>query len=173
RSMGAVIRDIDCKSNRHNQDVLYGRIIAGGIALTGLLYGQFDRAARLFERLLATPQGSTILGGLLLFLLLCILGRLTPHRSFTHSLPGMFLMSYAIFLIYPPFAESFCVSFLFHLALDILNKKPVRLLYPLRKGFSLNLCYADGIVNRLLFGGGLLTIGCYVLLFLARLCTIG
>ena len=45
-------------------------------------------------------------------------------------------------------ALPFAAAFASHQILDLMNKRPVRLLYPLKKGFSLGLFYADRLANR-------------------------
>ena len=41
------------------------------------------------------------------------------------------------------------------LVLDVLNRKPEKLLWPWKKGFCLGLCSARGVVNRALLGVGM------------------
>lgn len=50
----------------------------------------------------------------------------------------------------------FFIGMVSHLVLDLLNRRPLRLLYPLRGGWCLGLCWADGRVDRLLRTMGLL-----------------
>ena len=48
----------------------------------------------------------------------------------------------------------FSAAMLSHILIDLLNRRNVRLLYPLKKGFCLGICSADGMVNRALFLAG-------------------
>ncbi|MCD7764217.1 MAG: metal-dependent hydrolase [Lachnospiraceae bacterium] len=102
--------------------------------------------------------------GFLLMSILCVAGRISGHRSFSHSFLFFVLMGGAVYQIYPAFLPGFCIGCLSHLLLDCLNKKPLRLLYPVKKGFCLNLCYADGAANKVLLWVGLLLSACGVAL---------
>ncbi|MDE6729178.1 MAG: metal-dependent hydrolase, partial [Oscillospiraceae bacterium] len=72
-------------------------------------------------------------------------------RSFMHSLLALATLDVSLALIYQPFVQYFTVGFLSHLAIDLLNKKKLKLLYPKKDGFSFRLCSSSGIVNRILF----------------------
>ena len=52
-------------------------------------------------------------------------------------------------------SDYFAVGFLSHLVLDVMNRKPEKLLWPWKKGFCLGLCSARGVVNRALLGVGM------------------
>ena len=60
----------------------------------------------------------------------------------------------------PMLVPYFGIAFASHLALDFLNHKGEQLLYPYRKRFSLGICSASGLMNRLfLFCGSVLSVG--------------
>lgn len=42
----------------------------------------------------------------------------------------------------------FLVGYVAHILADMLNRKEVKILYPLQKGICLKICSADGIVNK-------------------------
>ena len=76
------------------------------------------------------------------------------HRSFMHSFLGWILLGQITAFIYPAMTPYFSIAMLSHMAIDLLNRRNVRLLYPLKKGFSFGICSADGWVNRNLFLAG-------------------
>ena len=86
----------------------------------------------------------------ILFLIVCTYGKDQPHRSFMHSLVAGFMLNCCVNIVYPDAGPYFAVAFLSHLALDLLNYKRVKIFWPLKKGYSLRFCSADGWVNRLL-----------------------
>lgn len=122
-TFGAVIPDIDCKTIRASRDALYGRIISGAIISVSLFFGQFQKVS-LIKNILQTHVSDTIILGFLLISVLCIVGRISGHRSFSHSFLFFILMSGCIYLIYPPFLPGFSIGYLSHLLLDFLNKNP-------------------------------------------------
>jgi inner membrane protein len=89
----------------------------------------------------------TAASGLIAFLILWVIGYFSAHRTFTHSFLAMVLYSLSMGLIYPPLALGFMAAYLSHLFLDLLNKKKLPLLYPIKCGVSLNLCYANRAAN--------------------------
>ncbi len=93
--------------------------------------------------------------GLVALLALCLLGSHTPHRSFTHSVLGIALFSLSVWLLCPPLVPAFALGMSSHAALDLLNGRRVKLLYPFGKGFCLGLCSSDGLVDRVLCSAGL------------------
>ena len=80
------------------------------------------------------------------------LGSKTSHRSFTHSILGLFI--YTAILSYSfkdNIVTPFFFSYLSHIILDLLNKKGISLYYPFKFRFSLKLCESSGKVNQLFF----------------------
>jgi inner membrane protein len=58
--------------------------------------------------------------------------------------------------VFPTAAMPFAIAFTSHLILDVMNKRPVRLLYPAKKVVSLKWFYADRLANKFFaFAGGL------------------
>lgn len=75
-----------------------------------------------------------------------------PHREYAHSV--FFAGPLAIcvyFMLGVNVAVLFFIAQMSHDVIDIINKKPVRLLFPLvKKGICLNLVNADGVVSAFL-----------------------
>ena len=112
------------------------------------------------RRLMNNSSVSRIVLACAAFLAICAYGKKTPHRSFFHSFlaGGLLMSSVGVFL--PILVPYFGIAFVSHLALDFLNHKGEQLLYPYRKRFSLGICSASGLVNRLfLFCGSVLSAG--------------
>lgn len=151
---GGVFCDIDMKDSRGKNDTLYSRLIAAGIIAAALLtdiaagVGVIDRIKESFDR-------ESVLGAGI-FLILCIIGILQPHRKFTHSAIAMFLYSASVGMIYLPLCVPFAAGFVSHLALDILNKKPILLFWPLKTKVCLGLCYSNKFTDKLLLTCGIL-----------------
>lgn len=146
-STGGVLCDIEVHSNRKCRDAFYARLLVLAIVL----------GAVLVDVLVAGPltthirhADSAVLG----FGTAVVLGTATyarvasNHRGFSHSLLALLLYSGGIAIIYAPLVPVFALGFVSHIALDILNKKPVQLFFPLRRGnVCLGLCYASGATN--------------------------
>ena len=56
----------------------------------------------------------------------------------------------AFYFLYAPLIPYVAAGFLSHMVLDLLNKKPVEIFYPYKKGVCLRLFSADGLANRLI-----------------------
>lgn len=90
--------------------------------------------------------------GIAMAFVVCWFGRKQPHRTFMHSILGVVLMSLASYLVFTEVWQYMAIGMVSHIALDLLNKKRIRLLYPLKKPkFALGFCTADSAVNTVLF----------------------
>lgn len=155
-SFGGIICDIECKSTPGMRDALIGRIISLGITAT-LLFA---------DRILNTGLWSGIISrdkiflcvGIIMIIVTCFIGRLSEHRTFTHSLVYVALVTFGVFCISPELAIPTLAGCLSHLSIDTLNKKPIPWLYPLdKKGICFNLCYASKTGNAVLMWSGLIS----------------
>ena len=152
-AVGSVISDIDVTTSDSRETlnritaVAVLAAAAAGIAELWFHLGiirSFDRESNLFR----------LVVGFGIFLAVCTFGKSQPHRSFMHSFAGWFLLGSLTGLIYPAVTPYFSAAMLSHILIDLLNRRNVRLLYPLKKGFCLGICSADGMVNRALFLAG-------------------
>lgn len=90
--------------------------------------------------------------GIAMMFLICWFGRKQPHRTFMHSALGVVLLSVASYLVFTEIWLYMALGMVSHIALDLLNKKRITLLYPLKKPkFALGICTADSAVNTVLF----------------------
>ncbi len=147
-AVGSVISDIDCgtseSSRRADQIIFVSETIIIGIAAV-----EAHWHLGLYQRLMSNSSVSRIVLACAAFLAVCAYGKKTPHRSFLHSfLAGGLLMS-CVGIFLPMLVPYFGIAYASHLALDFLNHKGEQLFYPYRKRFSLGICSASGLVNRL------------------------
>lgn len=161
-AMGGAVSDIDLLWQQSARAVLR-RTLEAGLLLAGLVLLELFAQAGVGAILLALigpgwRPGLAMLAGLL------VLGFFSEHRSFTHSLLGMALFSAALHLIAPEQAGAFMAGFASHLVLDLLNRAPLRLLFPLRAGCTLRLVAADGLADMLLWIAGWLAVAGLTLL---------
>ena len=85
------------------------------------------------------------------FALIIVCGMLAPHRSFMHSLLVGVALSGSLYLICAPIAPAFAIGFASHILLDLFNKTGLRLFWPIRKRFMLNLCASNKTTDAILF----------------------
>ena len=67
----------------------------------------------------------------------------------------MFLFTITISLVYRPIVPFYAAGYTSHLAIDLLNKKGVQLLFPLKFKLCLGLCYANKAGNTIIMYIGL------------------
>ena len=156
--IGGIMADIDVKINRSNSfalkaslDALYGEILAIGISLAALT-GDYLSGGTVLRVIISHWQKSLI-GAAILGILICI-GEMSKHRERTHSLLALLLFSFAALLIDESIGVAFAVGYTSHLIIDLFNKSPIRILYPLKKGICFKTCYADKLGNELLLIAG-------------------
>ncbi|MBE6853091.1 MAG: metal-dependent hydrolase [Ruminococcus sp.] len=150
-SIGSVISDIDATRSESRKGL--GKIIAVTVLGIALIFGAdlfFDTS--IISGIESNAGIMRLITGFFLLIGICIFGEHQPHRSFMHSIAGVAAVTLAFSVLIPSSVKYMAVSMLSHILIDMLNKKGIRLFYPLRKPMiSLDICYADGIINKLLF----------------------
>jgi inner membrane protein len=151
--LGGILCDLDINGSKARH--VYAQVIGIVAAASGITIASrfFTDNPVLFQfwQQIGKTIGTQSLCGLLLLAVLCFFGTTRPHRSFMHSLPCMVLSCIAMYLILPVTVLPFAAGMLSHVLLDLLNKKKVQLLYPLKIGqVSLGLCSSHGKVNHIL-----------------------
>ena len=136
--------------------------VAGAIAESGASI-DFSGGACAY---LVTHLGWPLVVGIAAFVVLTFIGGRTAHRSFAHSLIATAAFAGALYLICPPLLPFFAVGLVSHLVLDVTNKQPVRLFWPLHRGVALGLCDAKGAANTMVM---VLGIAAAAILLLLRL----
>lgn len=92
--------------------------------------------------------------GIVVMFILCWFGKNQPHRTFMHSILGVALITVSSYFIFTEIWIYMLIGMASHIVLDLLNKKKIPLLYPLKKPkFAIGLCHADGVLNTVLFYG--------------------
>lgn len=152
--LGSIACDLDTKSNSHCRDALVSRFIAVILAVFSIVVALLYKES--FAGLLALDIDYQMLIAAAFLILAIILSRISPHRSFSHSLLALVLWTLPLALISPMVAAAFIIGFISHIILDLLNKKPVRVFFPIGDGFCLKLCHADGLMNKVLLVGGII-----------------
>ena len=150
---GGILCDIECKSTPEMRDALYGRIIAA-VVIAVLLCA--DKLYNTGIWLCAASRDKYWLFiGAAVLLTTGIFGRFSGHRTFTHSLFYVLIITFGFYCIVPKLMIPVLAGGVSHLAVDTLNYKPVPWLYPIRKkGLCFNLCYADKLGNKVLMWAG-------------------
>lgn len=152
-AVGSMISDIDVTTSDSREALNRITLLAGAaILLAGIAEIRLDLGiVRNFDR---QSSGFRLAVGLAAFWLVCAFGKNQPHRSFMHSFAGIAALTGILALIYPPVVPYFMTAMISHTAIDLLNRRKVRLLYPLKWGFCFGVCSSDGWVDRKLFLAG-------------------
>lgn len=167
-SIGALISDIDSGTSASHKDADRITLATIGI-LAGTAALDYFFHTNIISRIIASSGYARLTGGILLFLAICAFGKEQPHRSFMHSFLALFLLDLAAGIVWKNIIPYFTVGFLSHLALDLFNKKRVKLLYPFKRGIAFDLCRSDGIVNKSAFLVGSFLIAIELWSFVLRL----
>lgn len=147
-AVGGILADIDILDNKSHDSLKMQFTVLG---MTFLLL-MIDSLLHLgiCDSIFAQDYWIPLIG-LGAFAVLWLIGVFTAHRTFTHSLLAGALYTLCLTLVYPPLMIPLAVGYLSHLALDFLNRKKMPLLFPLKIGFCLRLCYADSLADKLFF----------------------
>lgn len=145
-AMGCLICDLDCEAQGERADSSRWRIVTTLIAIAALIEDRLLEAG-MWESF--GQSGSYLwFAGALGFALICTFASVSSHRGFSHSLMALVLELACIWLVFPAATVPFAAAFLSHIALDIMNRRPVRILYPMKEGICLKWFYADRLANR-------------------------
>ena len=147
---GGIISDMEVRSNSKFRDALHARLIVLVLTMVFLIVDVITQGPIISSVLHSSSQ--RLIAGSAILIALVIFGRFTSHRTFTHSLLGLVSLSAGVWLLCPPLTAAFAAGFISHVLLDLLNKQPIQIFYPIEKGkFCLKLCYANGAMNTVFF----------------------
>ena len=143
-----MISDVDSGTSQAHQEA--DKIMAAVIAVSAVvIILDYKFHVGIYNRLMRDSSIARLLTGVLGFLVICLYGRDTPHRSFMHSFLGAVMLTGCVDVIYPDAASYFAVGFSSHLALDLLNRRSVKLFWPWKKGYCMGICSSRGWINHL------------------------
>lgn len=165
---GALISDIDVGTSDLHRST--GRVVLFTVLAAVIVLG-LDRFQNtgIVDKIMENSGILKAVAGCLIFIAACAFGKEQPHRSFMHSFLALIIFDFALGLILPKLVLYFTIGFLSHLGMDVLNKKKVRFLYPLKEGFCLGLFSADGLANQIFYIIGCIAAGVEMIMFAMRL----
>ncbi|QFJ54237.1 metal-dependent hydrolase [Pseudobutyrivibrio xylanivorans] len=161
--VGSIICDIDVgETGKRSTPLILSAVSSLAVIFFSIFGYVFDTNTMMLWKKESGYLRSII--GITLFIGLCIYGSRKPHRSFMHSLLGMLLLGGGVYLIFPTASFYFLMGYVSHLILDIFNYRPVKLFYPIEKGYSLKRCYSKSRVNSIIFCAACALIACIIIL---------
>ena len=151
-AIGCLICDIDCEAKAERNESSRWRIVMALVAAAALMEDQLLDAG--MWRTLSQSDPYIRFAGLAGFMLTCTFAGAASHRGFAHSLLALALETLCMWMVIPAAALPFAAAFASHVALDLMNKRSLRLFYPAKKGVCLKWFYADRLANRLFASAG-------------------
>lgn len=149
-AVGSVISDIDADQSkvRREADLMLG---IGAAVLAAVMIAQTKFHVDLTKYLSGNQTMSERSVATGVFIILCVIGRMTPHRSFMHSLAAGVIFTMVTYTMFSKQAAlAFLVAFLTHILLDLPNCKGIQLFWPVPGYHCFKLCASNGWVNRIL-----------------------
>lgn len=150
--VGSYIVDVD--TSRSKASTFLRNII--GVFIIGAALGillKLQYKINVFSYITQNKTLNQMLPALSIFLIALVVGVMSKHRTFTHSIIGFIVFTFSIYLVVGDLYKWFAVGYIAHILLDMLNHKEVKLLHPFKKGISLGLCDSEGIFDKLIFFG--------------------
>lgn len=148
-TIGGTVCDLDVRTSESHKKVDILITLTLSLLLIGY-YIDYKNNYGISSMIMNSNYYISILG-LILFMIICFIGMHKPHRSFLHSLLCLTLFSGILLICFDNIYLPFLIGFISHIVLDIFNKRGVRILYPLKKGFALGLCRYDSKVDDIIF----------------------
>ena len=150
-SLGGLVPDVDLKDS--TSDKLFDRLMTSLITIIIMsIFIKYFFDIDLYCKIKERVDIFNYLISICLFIVIAYFGSKSSHRSFTHSIFGLFVYSGILFfgfgfsVVIPYF-----VSHLSHIILDLFNKKGLALFYPSKFRLCFELCESNGKVNKFLF----------------------
>lgn len=162
-SLGCLICDLDCENVSEKTESSHWRIVMAAVAVAALIEDKLLDAG--MWKSVAESGSSLWFFAAVGFVLICAFAGISSHRGFSHSLTALAPETLCMWLVFPTAAVPFAAAFASHLIMDLTNKKPLRLLYPIKKGFCLGWFYADRLANRICEAAGIIWMAALILLF--------
>ena len=128
------------------------------IAAVLMIFSDLFLKTGIYAGILSRLKEATSAAAVLVFILLCAFGYFTEHRSFLHSIPGTAVLTFCVRAVEISAAPYFLAGMISHIALDLFNRKGIRLFYPFRKRFCLGWFKAGGATDRFLFRAGVVSL---------------
>ena len=160
-AVGGVLADVDAMKNDGKLGSTQVQGFATILTVSILILDSVLKTGVWAE--IAKRSQEVLTAGCILFGVLWIVGYFSNHRSFTHSLGGMCLFTWAVSLFCPSMSMSFLAGYGSHLVLDLLNRRPLKLFYPLERGFCFHVFYSNREANTLCFYAGCLLSAYYII----------
>ena len=148
--IGSLIVDID--TDKSKGAVLLKEAFGGAVIL--MILGVILKAKFNINVLNYISENKTItqmFPALAILVIVLTIGKFSSHRGFTHSLIGIVAYAVPVYMLVGSLYIWFLIGYIAHILADMLNKKEVRLLYPLKNGVCLKICSANGVVDKILF----------------------
>ncbi len=150
-AVGGLIPDIDVGTSDSHKKADLITIVAIFISAFVILADLIFHVG-IKDKLMQNESIVQVLIPVILFIAICAYGKDTKHRTFMHSLVALILLTACVAVALPTAAPFFVAGFASHIILDMMNKKKVWLLYPMKKGsICFHLCSSNGKVNKALF----------------------
>lgn len=152
---GGLLPDTDVSTSEASRQLrrawwLLVAVVASSFGADALVGSDLLARAVAFVRAAGVYQ----VAGVAVIVAILACGRASGHRGFSHSLVATALFFGGAFLAVPELALALTVGYFSHLVIDLLNKMPERLFWPVSRGQSLGLCKVGGVVD-----GALLVLG--------------
>lgn len=164
-AIGAQVPDIDSATSESHRDADL-ICLSTALLVCGALYCEYKWNLGLVSRISTNSTYIRSLIGAFILLGVCAYGKETAHRTFMHSLLGLFSTTIGVWFMMPIVTPWYAIGYSSHILIDLLNKKKIQILYPCKKGVGFNICKSNGIINRLIgtLGTILVSIKIYALL---------
>ena len=162
-ALGGWISDVDVRGAKLVRGTIVSVCVVALAFASRFLAEMFSEVEAL--QAMAPEMGPASAVGAALFAAITLLGSVTAHRTFTHSIVGCALWYVAACLLWPQVAPTFGIGLCSHLILDLLNKAPkgsMRLFFPFKTRVCLDVCRADGFANALVWSASVIVCVVYV-----------
>lgn len=153
--VGGMLPDTDVPTSAGSKELRRAWAALAVLAACGLVYDHLHGSDLVVG--VASRFSYRQIAGVAVLVATCAVGRASGHRGFSHSVAALVFATFGMWMLCKPLAAAFGVGYLSHLLLDVLNKRGVRLLWPMRASARLGLFESGGAADWLFLLAGVAT----------------
>lgn len=141
----SLLSDVDQQNSEASQKLYFGSKAVGIIICLALIFCMIKGYLKFNITFIA-------------FILFVLIGIISPHRSFTHSLIGCIAISIIVYKLSNKIFTIFAVGYYMHIFADCLTHEGVELLFPYRKHIGIPIVEYGSVIESLICAACLLFI---------------
>lgn len=148
--LGSIVPDVDANDESKFKNMFKKFMSVFIIILIAFGFYAYNNHITVSDAIRYILNCQWLTGGLI-FIVLCLIGYFSSHRTFTHWLIAIPMFSLGFYMMFGKIPTIFfAIGMLSHLIIDLLNKKEQKLFFPIPIDCCLYVCESDSGLSNLI-----------------------